>query len=166
MEKALMPEQAEEMRAWDDYLIQAARDAEMEPPSKEALGEESYTNLYALAKAKGIDLKDLADSIGLTPKRLREGVMDGSRFPRKAGVFDAMCRQLGFEPSEARRYLGGIYEAEARDERFEARMSINGKLQKMHAVYQRIVDPAKREAADLAIDGLWDFLNKLADSQG
>lgn len=161
-----MPEQAEEMRAWDDYLIQAARDAEMEPQSKKALGEESYTNLYALAKAKGIDLKDLADSIGLTPRRLREGVIDGSQFPRKPGAFDAMCRQLDFQPSEARLVLGGIYEAMARGERIDARMSINGKLRRMHAVYQEITDPAYRRAADIAIDALWRQLNDLADSQG
>lgn len=169
MEKALMPEQAEEMRAWDDYLIQAARDATMEPPDNdeilEALRDESYQNLKALAKDKGVHLKDLAKSMGLTPRQLHDGVRAGG-FPRTPGAFDAMCRQLGFEPSEARRYLGGIYEAMARDERIEARMSINGKLQRMHAVYQKIVDPSKRYAAEAAIDGLWDFLNKLADSQG
>lgn len=150
--------------------IQAARDAEMEPLSREALGEESYANFEALRKkakdGKGIDLKDLAESIGMTPKRLREGVMEGSRFPRKPGAFDAMCRQLGFQPSEARTVLGGIYEARARGERIDTRMSVNEKLQRMHAVYQEITDPANRKAAEAAIDGLWDFLNKLADSQG
>lgn len=149
--------------------IQAARDAEMEPLSREALGEESYANFEALRKkakgGKGIDLKDLAESIGMTPKRLREGVMEGSRFPRKPGAFDAMCRQLGFQPSEARVKLGGIYEARARGERIEARMSINEKLKQMHAVYQKIVDPAKRSTAEFVIDTLWRQLNDLADSQ-
>lgn len=155
-------------RGYDEIL--AARDAEAKPLSAEeiqkALGEESYQNLKALAGGKGIHLKDLAESIGLVSKQVREGVKAGSRFPRKPGAFDAMCRQLGFEPSEARRYLGGIYEAEARDERFEARMSINEKLRDMHAVYQRIVNPAYRKVADAAIDAFWDYLNLLADSQG
>lgn len=133
---------------------------------KKALGKESYANLTALVKAKGLDLKDLAESIDLTPKQLRKGVEKGQRFQRKPGAFDAMCRMLGFQPSEARTYLGGIYEAKARGERIEARMSINEKLQRMHAVYQKITDPAKRSAAEAAIDGLWDFLNKLAYSQG
>lgn len=165
-----MPEQAEEMRAWDDYLIQAARDATMDPPDNdemlEALREESYDNLKALAKAKGIRLKDLAKSMGLTPRQLHDGVRAGEQFLRTPGAFDAMCRQLGFRPSEARIVLGGIYEAKARGERIDARMSVNEKLQQMHTVYQEITDPANRKAAEAAIDGLWDFLNKLADSQG
>lgn len=132
----------------------------------EALRDESYQNLKALAKDKGVHLKDLAKSMGLTPRQLHDGVRAGERFQRTPGAFDAMCRQLGFEPSEARRYLGGIYEARARGERIETRMTINEKLKGMHAVYQRIVDPAERRAAEAAIDGLWDFLNKLADRKG
>lgn len=169
MTLALMPEQAEEMRAWDDYLIQAARDATMEPPDNdeilEALRDESYQNLKALAKDKGVHLKDLAKSMGLTPRQLHDGVRAGEQFPRTPGAFDAMCRQLGFEPSEARRYLGGIYEAKARGERIDTRMSINEKLRGMHAVYQKIVDPAKRSTAEFVIDTLWRQLNDLADSQ-
>jgi len=160
----------EELQAQHYDEMQAARDSEMEPLSSDerlaALGEESYANFEALRKAKRIKLEDLADSIGLTTKRLREGVMEGSQFPRKHGAFDAMCRLLGFEPSEARVKLGGIYEARARDERIEARMSANEKLQEMHAVYQSIVDPTKRSTAEFVIDTLWRQLNELADSQG
>lgn len=157
-------------RQYDEIL--AERDAEMEPLSNDeilaALGEESYAKLYALAKSKGIDIniKDLADNIGLTPRGLHDGVVDGRGFPRKPGAFDKMCRQLGFQPSEARTVLGGIYEARARGERIEARMSVNEKLQRMHAVYQSIVDPAKRSTAEFVIDTLWRQLNDLADSQG
>ena len=132
----------------------------------EELGNESYKRFTKRRKDKGIKLKDLAKSCGLEPRWLREGVREGSRFPNKPGAFDKMCRQLDFQPSEARTILGGIYEAKARGERIEARMSINEKLQRMHAVYQKITDPAKRSAAEAAIDGLWDFLNKLAYSQG
>lgn len=170
MDDGTVAEFGKKLPTWDDYLIQAARDAEMESLSNDErlaeLGEESYARLEALRKAKGIKLEDLAKSCGLDPKRLREGVKEGSQFPRKHGAFDSMCRLLGFEPSEARVKLGGIYEARARGERIEARMSVNEKLQEMHAVYQSIVDPADRRAAEVAIDGLWYILNKLADSQG
>lgn len=150
--------------------IQAARDAEMEPMSNDerlaALGEESYERLEKLMKKKGIDLEDLAKSCGISSKQLREGVKKGQRFPRKPGVFDKMCRRLGFQPSEARTVLRGIYEARARGERIDTRMSANEKLREMHAVYQMITDPADRRAAEVAIDGLWYVLNNLSDNKG
>lgn len=166
MDDGTVAEFGKKLPTWDYDLIQAARDAAPKPLSMAELGEVSYQNLKDRAKDKGIDLKDLAKSIGMTPKQLRKGVKEGRQFQRKPGAFDAMCRQLGFQPSEARTVLGGIYEARARGERIDTRMSVNEKLQRMHAIYQKIVDPSKRYAAEAAIDGLWDFLNKLADSQG
>ena len=113
-----------------------------------------------------MNLKDLADSIGLTPKWLRIGVKAGSQFQNTPGAFDKMCRLLGFQPSEARTVLGGIYEARARGERIDTRMSTYEKIKEIEAAYQKITDPADRRAAEVAIDGLLYILNKLADSQG
>lgn len=161
----------EELQAQHYDEMQAARDAEMEQLSRKALGEESYAELYARAKAKGIDIKDLAKSIGLKSARgLRKGIKKGDRFPNHPGAFDKMCMLLDFDPSKAGEVLGGIYEYDEHEQRnseaVNAYLSTNGKLRRMRAVYLKITDPDIRAIADIAIDGLWRQLNKMADSQG
>lgn len=155
-------------RHYDEIL--AARDAEMESLSRKALGEESYANLKKRAKRKGLKPSTLAKRIDMTPENLRKEVKKGSRFPRKAGAFDAMCRLLDFDPSKAGEVLGGIYEYDEHEQRnseaVNAYLSTNGKLRRMRAVYLKITDPDIRAVADIAIDGLWRQLNELADSQG
>lgn len=151
---ALTPRQAEKMWTWSDDEILAA------------LGNESYQNLKARAKKMGLKTKRLAESLGLTPKQLREGVRQGNRFPRTPGAFDAMCRQLGFEPSEAGEVLGGIYAEDARSKAIDARGSSLAKLVRLEDVYRRIKDPTTRVVADVAIDALWAQLNLLADREG
>jgi len=163
---ALTPEQAEETWTRDDDGIIIAYDAAYAAEIWVALGEESYKNLKALANDKWIYLKDLAKSIGLTPRQLREGVMAGERFPRTAGAFDKMCRRLGFEPSEAGEKLGGIYGEQARANFLDARWAALAKLQRMDDVYRRIKTPTDRAIADAAINALWTQLNLLADRKG
>ncbi len=151
---ALAPSEAEKMWTWSDDEILAA------------LGEESYRNLKALVKAKEIHLKDLAKSIGITPEDMRKGVKKGDRFSRTPGAFDKMCRQLGFEPSEAGEMLGGIYGEQARDDAIDARGAALAKLLRMEDVYRRIKNPTDRAIADAAIGALWTQLLLLADRKG
>lgn len=153
MELALTPAQAEEMWTWDDDKILAE------------LGNESWERVKAL-KAEGTELKDLAESCGMTLEAMREGVKQGSRFPRKPESFDKMCRSLGFPPSEAGRMLGGIYAMKERGDTIGARGAALAKLLRMEDVYRRIKDPTDRAIADTAIDALWRQLNILADRQG
>lgn len=151
MEWALTPEQAEEMWTWDDDRILAA------------LGNESFKNLKNLVKARGMQIGTLAKGCGLTLEAMREGVKIGSRFPRKPGAFDAMCKELGFQPSEAGEMLGGIYAVQARGEAIDSSMRASAKLLRMDDVYRRIKDSTDRAVADAAIDALWAQLNLLAD---
>lgn len=105
----LTPSQAEEMCTWDDDKILAA------------LGDESWENLKKLIKAQGMQLSAFAEGCGLTLEAMREGVKKGGKFERTPGAFDAMCRQLGFQPYEAGEVLGGIYAEHARGEAIDAR---------------------------------------------
>ena len=132
MELALTPEQAEEMWTWDDDKILAA------------LGEESYKNPRRLIKAQGMQLSAFAEGCGLTLEAMREGVKKGGKFERTPGAFDAMCRQLGFQPYEAGEVLGGIYAEHARGEAIDARGAALARLLRMEGVYRRINDPTDR----------------------
>lgn len=154
MELALTSEQAEKMWSWDDDEILAA------------LGEESYKNLKGLVKERGMKPAELAKSCGMTLEAMREGVKQGSHFPRKPESFDKMCRSLGFSPSEAGQKLGGIYAMNERADVIGTRGAALAKLLRMEDVYRRVKDPADREIADVAIDALWRQLNLLADREG
>ena len=151
---ALTPRQAEEMRTWSDDEI------------FDELGNLSFKNLKKLVKAQGMRIGTFAAGCGLTLEAMREGVKQGSRFPRTPGAFDAMCRQLGFHPSEAGRVLGGIYAEEERNKAINARGSALAKLLRMEDVYRRITDPTDRKIADVAIDALWRQLAILAERKG
>lgn len=151
MKLALTPEQAEEMWTWGDDKILAE------------LGNESYENLKKLVKAQGMQPGTFAEGCGLTLEAMREGVKQGSRFPRKPGAFDAMCKQLGFQPSEAGEMLRGIYAMKERGDTIGARGAALAKLLRIEDVYRRIKDPTDRAIADTAIDALWRQLNLLAD---
>lgn len=154
MELALTPEQAEKMWTWDDDKILAA------------LGKESYENLKALVKAHGMKPGEFAKSCGMTLEAMREGVKQGSRFPRKPESFDKMCRGLGFSPSEVGQMLGGIYAMSERADAIGTRGAALARLLRMEDVYRRIKDPTDRAVVDAAIDALWRQLNLLADREG
>ena len=155
MELALTPRQAEDMWTWDDDRILTA------------LGSESWERVQALALDAGWEtLDEFAKSCDMSLEAMREGVRQGSRFPRKSGSFDKMCHGLGLSPSEAGRKLGGIYAMKERSDTIDARGTTLAKLLRMEEVYRRITDPTDREIADAGIDALWHQLNLLADRQG
>lgn len=155
MELTLTPEQAEEMWTWDDDKILAE------------LGNESWERVQALVlSGEWETLDEFAKNCGMTLEAMREGVKQGSRFPRKLGSFDKMCRSLGFSPSEAGEKLGGIYAEKERGDAIDARGAALAKLLRMEDVYKRVKDPTDRAIADAAIDALWTQLNLLANRKG
>ena len=155
MALALTPEQAEEMWTWDDDKILAE------------LGNESWERMQALVFGAGWEtLDEFAKSCGITEERMREGVKQGSYFPRKPESFDRMCRGLGFATSEAGEMLGGIYAEKERRDAIGTRGAALAKLLRMKDVYKRVKDPTDRAIADAAIDALWRQLNLLADRNG
>lgn len=152
---ALTPEQFEKWREWSDKDI------------LDELGNESWERMQALVlSGEWETLDEFAKSCGMTLEAMREGVKQGSRFPRKLGSFDKMCRSLGFSPSEAGEMLGGIYAEKERGDTIDARGAALAKLLRMEDVYKRVKDPTDRAIADAAIDALWRQLNLLADRNG
>ena len=152
---ALTPEQADELWGKTDDEI------------RKALGKKSYQNLKArMDAANGMKLKELADSIGMTPSNVRKGVQNGSQFPEHPGAFDKMCRLLGFDPSEAGEVLGGIYGEQERSEAIDARTIAVPAMMEMHDLYDQIEDPTDKQIAEAAIYALWRQLKLLAGRQG
>lgn len=157
---ALTPEQADELWGKTDDEI------------RKALGKESYQNLKDLMDgangdgANGMKLKELADSIGMTPSNVRKGVQNGSQFREHPGAFDKMCRLLGFDPSKAGEVLGGIYDEPRRREVIDARMHASAAMMEMHDLYDQIKDPTDKQIAEAGIYALWRQLKLLAERQG
>lgn len=155
---ALTTEQAESLMGKTDDEI------------RKALGKESYQNLKALMDdandGNGIKLKELADSIGMTPSNVRKGVQNGSQFREHPGAFDKMCRLLGFDPSKADEVLGGIYDERRRSEAIDARTIAVPALMEMHDLYDQIKDPTDKQIAEAAIYALWRQLKLLTERQG